>query len=104
MTTREKNIKNIIENLNYCTDKEISFIEDIMTLPEYANKHNLINLGNVSTDFTYDTATPINYVRQIEDIYPDFKNGNYIFDYSKNNFGEMTNINNWIVNRILKLK
>ena len=48
-----------------------------------------------------DTAYPVDYLRNIEKIYPDANNGNYIFDYNKNHFGELININNIIAKRFL---
>ena len=90
----------IIEYLDYLSDEKINLIYDLLNLPDYANKDDLIKFSGVDVG-TYDTAVPIDYIRRIEEIYPNLLKGNFIYDYSTAKFGELININNWVVNRIL---
>ena len=94
----------LIAHLDYATDKQIDFIIELLSMNEYPNKKDLLNLGGFDTSKTFDTATPIDYYRKIQELYPNFVNGNMIYDYSQKSFGEMLNANDLIVHRILKLK
>ncbi len=49
-----------------------------------------------------DSAYPVDYAKSIREIYPDFNNGYYVYDYNTNRFGELRNLKNDIANEILK--
>lgn len=84
------------------TDEEINFLHKLLNIGNDATTKSILNLCDEGDrPETYDTATPVEYMREIEQIYPESKNGNYIFDYSKKSFGELTNINNIFFKAVL---
>jgi len=101
MTTDDKKIR-IYKYLDYFTDKQIHFIYELSNLPEYSGYRDLMKLAEI--EGTIDTATPIEYYRSIEEIYPNFSSGSMVYDYRTKSFGEMLNINDVIVKRIVGLK
>ncbi len=85
--------------------KEIEFIYNLLSLPEYCNKLDLLKLADKDkSEMNFDTAFPIGLYNSIKPIYNDIDNSNLIYDYTNNNFGELVNINNLVVNNILNLK
>ena len=90
----------IIDHLEYCEESKLELIYDLLNLPQYCNKHDLIKFSKAELK-TYDTATPIDYYRRVEEIYPEFTEGNMIYDYTIFTFGAFVNINNLVVKRIL---
>ena len=90
----------IIEELEYCTDSKLELIYDLLNLPYHCDKHELIKFSKSEVK-NYDTATPIDYYRRVEEIYPEFSEGNMIYDYTTFSFGSFVNINNLVVKRIL---
>ena len=99
--TKKEILLDAITN-DYLSKDVIELIYDIANISEFPNKRDLLKFAGYDVNKTFDTAYPIDYFRRIEEIYPDVKKGNYIFDYSQNNYGELVNINNLIVERILK--
>ena len=99
-----KEIEEINAHLEYATTEQISFVLGILKMPTYPNKHELMSLGSVTETNGIDTATPIDYIRRIEDIHPNVTDGNLVYDYRTKPFGELKNVNDWVVNRILNLQ
>lgn len=96
----------IIKHLDYLTDEQLEFVADIVVLfdLEYVNKSTLMQLAKVPlTSGKVDTAYPIEYYRRIEQVYPNVNKGNLIYDYRTNSYGELVNINDLIVQRILNI-
>ena len=87
---------------DYATDEQIEMLDKLLSLSMYPNKTDILKLSGYDTNQTYDTAYPIDYYRRIEEIYPNIKDGNFIFDYSRQTFGELVNINNLFTANILK--
>jgi len=102
MNTNEKR-KELTELINMIDGKSIDFLHGFLSLSEKGcNKRELLNFFSPDTDVRkVDTAFPVDYLRRIEDIYPDANNGNYIFDYNGNTIGELVNINNIVAKRFL---
>lgn len=102
MNTNEKR-KELAELINMIDGKSIDFLYGIFNLADKGcNKRALLSFFAPDMDTNkIDTASPVDYLRNIEKIYPDAINGNYIFDYNKNHFGELININNIIAGRFL---
>ena len=102
MNTNEKR-KELAELINLIDGKSIDFLHGIFNLADKGcNKRELLNFLSPDTDGRkVDTAFPIDYLRRIEEIYPDANNGSYVFDYNGNCFGELININNIIAKRFL---
>jgi hypothetical protein len=102
MRTIEKR-KNLIELINAIDEKSIDFLHGFFNLAgKGCDKRELLKFFSPDTDGKkVDTAFPVDYLRRIEEIYPDAINGDYVFDYNKNHFGELININNIIADRFL---
>jgi len=102
MNTNKKR-KELIGLINMIDAKSIDFLHGFLSLSEKGcNKKELLKFFSPDMDTNkVDTAFPVDYLRNIEKIYPDAINGNYIFDYNKNHFGELININNIIAGRFL---
>lgn len=94
----------LIAHLDYATDKQLDFVNELLSMAQFPNKEALLKLGGFDVSKTYDSATPIEYYRKIQELYPNFTKGNMIYDYSENSFGKMLNVNDLIVHRILKLR
>ena len=92
--------KVIIEHLEYMTEDQINLIYDIIQLSNNCNKDDLVKFSKKEVG-AYDTAYPSPYMDEIQKIYPRVREGSFIYDYTDAKFGELVNINNWIVNRIL---
>lgn len=102
MSTNEKR-KELIKLVNMIDAKSIDFLHGIFNLADKGcNKRALLSFFSPDMDGNkIDTAYPIDYFRKIEEMYPDANNGSYIFDYNKNLFGELININNIVAKRFL---
>ena len=102
MNTNEKR-KDLTELINAIDDNSIDFLHGIFSMANKGcNKRELLKFFAPDTDGNkVDTAFPVDYLRRIEEIYPDANNGDYIFDYNKNHFGELINMNNIIAKRFL---
>lgn len=101
MEQKKEYLKEYIDILN---DDEIEFLYSLFHLSRFDTKKEIINLFDTDKVIDVkkvDSAYPIDYYRRIEEIYPDAKNGWYIFDYTKETFGSLTNINNLIAKKIL---
>ena len=99
------------EYIDNATDKNVEFLYDLLNMPSYPSKRDMIGFikkhtpkktglqgqemkGDALDIFVnYDTAYPIDYFRRIEEVYPNINKGNFIFDYSDSTFGELVNIN-----------
>lgn len=102
MNANEKR-KELINLINAIDDNSIDFLHGFLSMANRGcDKRELLKFFSPDTDNNkVDTAFPTDYMRKIEEIYPDVKNGNYIFDYNRNHFGELININNIIAERFL---
>tara|TARA_R110001592_G_scaffold128365_2_gene340433 strand:- start:1088 stop:1417 length:330 start_codon:yes stop_codon:yes gene_type:complete len=100
--TIEEKKERITKYLHVLNDKQIELVYDILVMPTYLDKNDLMSLANFDNNGKVDTAYPINYYRQIKDVYPSIDDANLIFDYNENTYGKMVNINDKIVKRILE--
>jgi len=102
MDTNEKR-KELTELINAIDEKSIDFLHGFLTLANKGgNRREVLKFFSPDMDTNkVDTAFPVDYLRRIEEIYPDANNGDYIFDYNKNHFGELINMNNIIAERFL---
>jgi len=102
MTKKELIISYIEDGAN---DKQIEFIYNLISLPEYCNKLDLLKLAGKNKDnMNFDTAVPIGLYDAIKPYYSNIDKANLICDYTINNFGEIVNINDILTNNILNLK
>ncbi len=102
MNTNEKR-KELTELINAIDEKSIDFLHGVFNLAKKGcDKRELLKFFSPDMDGNkVDTAFPVDYLRRIEEIYPDANNGDYIFDYNKNHFGELINMNNIVANSFL---
>lgn len=103
MYTQEQKKQNLIDNIDQLTDAQINLINSLCNLGTYPNKKDLLKLSNFDVSKSYDTATPIDYMRRILEIYPNIDKGTFIFDYSKNIYGELVNINDLFTAHVLEV-
>ena len=101
MKTKELR-EEVMLNVNNMNDEQLSFLLELFNLSRYATKDDVIKLSYDKGEIgTYDTAYPIDYFRKIEDIYPNIKDGMFIFDYTHATFGELVNVNDKFAKKIL---
>lgn len=102
MGKKEKLKQDLLSIIDYMSEEQIDFVLKLTNLGSFPNKVDILKLSGFDTSKTYDTATPIDYLRRIEEIYPNIKDANLIYDYSKNSWGEMTNINDMFASKIIE--
>lgn len=114
INNKKERLHSYIEYLEESQLDVLQFIIDIGNKP--FNKHKMVKfiqsarlecseqtkIGQIERLDNYDTSYPINYLREIEAIYPEAVNGNYIYDYSNLSFGRLVNLNNLLVRAIIK--
>jgi hypothetical protein len=101
--------ENLLKHIEAMQPEQIQFLGDLLNFAQYPDYYLNIKLSGLTEEENrkIDSATPHEYNKAITEIYPDFINGRNVFDYNKNNFGEMLNLNNLIIQNIktvLKLK
>lgn len=84
------------------SDQKVDLIYALLTL-SCPTKNDLLSIaGFTKPEKNYDTATPLNHVRKIMEIYPDFENGSYINDYSGDHiWGKITNVYNIFAKHVI---
>ena len=99
-TLKKEYLIEIIEGMN---EEQLSKVHSVLNLSHYASKRDIIDVFCKDEFDVYDSAYPIDYYRRVEDLYPDAKNGLYIYDYTNNRmYGRLVNLNNIIVDKIFK--
>ena len=103
METREK----ILAYMDLSPELETLFAEIIDLKEQYGfefKKNALKFIGHTEEETRQvDSSYPEPYAQQVRDIYPDFRNGNYVYSYiNDRSFGELINLNNGIAKRILE--
>lgn len=102
MTKKELIINYINDDAN---DKQIEFIYNLVSLPTYCNKLDLLKLaGKEKKEMNFDSAIPITYYKQLEEQYSNIKLSNLIYVYTDNWQGKLLNINDVLTANILNLK
>jgi hypothetical protein len=101
--------ENLLQHIEAMQPEQIEFLGNLLNFAQYPDYQLNIKLSGLTEEENrkIDSATPHEYNKAITEIYPDFINGRNVFDYNKNNFGEMLNLNNLIIQNIktvLKLK
>lgn len=97
--------KHLLQHIEQMTDYQIQFLGDLLNFANYPDYRMSIKLSGLTEEENrkIDSATPHEYNKAIAEIYPDFINGRNVFNYNKNNFGEMLNLNNLIIENIKKV-
>jgi hypothetical protein len=101
--------ENLLQHIEAMQPEQIEFLGNLLNFAQYPDYYLNIKLSGLTEEENrkIDSATPHEYNKAITEIYPDFINGRNVFNYNKNNFGEMLNLNNLIIQNIktvLKLK
>jgi hypothetical protein len=101
--------ENLLRHIEAMQPEQIEFLGNLLNFAQYPDYYLNIKLSGLTEEENrkIDSATPHEYNKAITEIYPDFINGRNVFNYNKNNFGEMLNLNNLIIQNIktvLKLK
>ena len=97
--------EHLIQHIEEMTEEQIQFLGDLLNFANYPDYNLNIKLAGITEEENrkIDSATPHEYNKAIAEIYPDFINGRNVFNYNKNNFGEMLNLNNLIISNIKKV-
>jgi len=90
MTNYKEQMQN---NIQYMTEEQIKLICEIINIfaKGYVTKWEILKLSTEDTT-GIDSAIPLDYVRRIEEILPQFKTMYHVYDYQVNNYGEMSNV------------
>lgn len=95
------------QHIEKMTEEQVQFLSDLLNFANYPDYQLTVKLSGFTEEENrkIDSATPHDYNKAIAEIYPDFINGRNVYNYNKNNFGEMLNLNNLIIANIkTKLK
>ena len=101
--------ENLLKHIEAMQPEQIEFLSDLLNFANSYDYQLKFKLCGISEEEKrkIDTATPEPYAKAIREIYPDFNNGNNVYNYNVNHYGEMLNINNLFVSnlkKVLKLK
>lgn len=97
----------LLKHIESMTDEQIELIGNLLnyaSYPDYSTKLKLCGISDEQRN-KIDSAIPCDYAKSIREIYPDFNNGNNVYDYNSQSFGSMLNLNNkFVSNLVEKLK
>ena len=94
---------NYFKNEDFATNEIVEFLYKLVSSNGWLTKTEMLELSGYDTTQTFDTAYPQPYADRIREIYPNFRNGWYFFDYSKQTFGELVNVYDLFALKIMKL-
>jgi len=85
----------------YITDEQAEIISTLITVCSngMANNRELAKIAGITG--TFDTATPIDHVRSVQEAYPNFNTRFMVYDYSVNTFGQFNNVAEALVQRLI---
>lgn len=90
-----KNVKQELkENIDFLTTEQANFLNDFLEMVSNkmtCNKSNLAKLSGIRNS-GFDTALPLDYVRTLQEIQPNFNTMFHVYDYSNNTYGELANV------------
>ena len=94
--------EHLFQHIEEMTPEQVQFLGDLLNFANYTDYQLTVKLSGLTEEENrkIDSATPNEYNKAIREIYPDFINGRNVFNYNKNNFGEMLNLNNLIIQNI----
>jgi hypothetical protein len=97
--------EHLFQHIEEMTPEQVQFLGDLLNFANYPDYQLTIKLSGLTEEENrkIDSATPNEYNKAIREIYPDFINGRNVFNYNKNNYGEMLNLNNLIIANIKKV-
>ena len=92
----------LLQHIELMTPEQINFIGNIIKFANTPDYNTYINLAGITEAESrkIDSAYPAEYAKQIREIYPDFVRGQYVYDYNRETFGEMVNLNNLVVQNL----
>lgn len=97
--------EHLFQHIEEMTEEQAEFLGDLLNFAQYPDHSTKLKICGISEEENrkIDSATPHEYNKAIAEIYPDFRNGHNVYNYSANNFGEMQNLNNRFVSNICKV-
>jgi len=101
-----KNAKQTLkENIDFLTDEQADFLNSFLEMTSNkmsCNKSNVAKLAGIRNG-SFDTALPLDYVRAIQDINPNFNTMFHVYDYSENTYGELANVAEKLILKAVEL-
>jgi len=93
------------QHIEEMSEEQVQFLYDLLKFAQYPDHDTKLKLCGISEEENrkIDSATPMEYNKTIFEIYPDFRNGHNVYNYSANHFGEMQNLNNRFVSNLRKV-
>jgi len=101
-TSNRNKLKELVDLLD---EDQSDFIYKLITLMSNkfeATKSNLSELSGLETN-KIDTAIPLNYVRLVQELHPNFDTFFHVYDYSENIYGEFKNVAEALVRKLIKI-
>ena len=98
METEKKYLKMYIDEMS---NEDATFLYALFALRGGYNLGTLIDLFCEDELETFDYAYPLGSVEKLTEVYPDAKNGQYVFEYQKNGPAGLRNIKNIIADKVL---
>jgi len=84
------------------SDEKVDLIYTLITAV-CPSKVDILKISGYDTTQSFDTAIPSPYAQKLREVYPDFNNGSYIYDYSQNHvWGEMRNVYNLFAKKVIQ--
>ena len=99
------NKKRLIELIDYLSEEQAGIFYDTINLfsNRYVGKGDLLKLCTTSKERNrIDTAIPLERVRQIEEVYPNFKTFFHVYNYNNESEDRMTNVCEMLVLHLIK--
>lgn len=88
------------ETLDYLDSHQKSFLKDLINefSGEYYCKGTLMKLSECTSNC--DSALPINAIKAIQEVMPDFKSQFHFMDYRTNTFGSVNNVAEQLIEKM----
>lgn len=104
MKDKRERVIQYFQDEDLVTDEAVDIIYMLMSRNMFS-KHEILEMSGMDAKaMNYDTAYPQPYADKIRELYPDFNEGCYIYDYTGDNvWGKMTNIYNIFAKRMLEV-
>lgn len=97
-----EDLEELKRNIEYLDNDQAKVLNDIIKVfsSTYIDKDQVFKIADCDTT-KIDTALPIDYVRAIQELYPDFNTGYYGFDYSSGH-GRLLNMAEKFIQKLHK--
>lgn len=84
----------LLDRVEHLTDAQCEKLNEIIGLMTrgYISKGDIMKLADIKQEGKIDTALPIDYVRKVQEVYPQFSTMFHVMDYREESYGSLTNI------------